>query len=286
MKSYVTGEIDTERGKLAYMEWVPEGVDHAPVVIGLHGWLDNAASFIPMAEYLNNVHLIVPDLPGHGLSDHHELPGFYQVQDYVVTLMMFLDQLGFERVSVLGHSLGSIISGLWTLTDPRIQNLMWIDAIGGLSREESETAKIFTEAVHALSRFTSRKPTYSEFDQAVEARMSGLLPVNRQSSELLCQRGVHQVDGRWTWRNDKALMLPTPLRLNEKAICNLLSAISVPVRLFVAQGGWLAEDQVMLKRRIAAVPNIRSEFIEGGHHSHMEEQAEYLARCLEQECTE
>jgi len=39
-------------------------------VLALHGWLDNAASFIPLAQHLNETNLIALDFPGHGKSEH------------------------------------------------------------------------------------------------------------------------------------------------------------------------------------------------------------------------
>ncbi len=35
-------------------------------VLALHGWLDNAASFLPLAAQLPTLDLVMVDLPGHG----------------------------------------------------------------------------------------------------------------------------------------------------------------------------------------------------------------------------
>jgi len=34
-----------------------------PLLIALHGWLDNSASFLPLAPHLGDFHLICVDLP-------------------------------------------------------------------------------------------------------------------------------------------------------------------------------------------------------------------------------
>ncbi|RZA29030.1 MAG: alpha/beta hydrolase, partial [Lysobacteraceae bacterium] len=39
-------------------------------VLALHGWLDNAASFLPLATQLPELDLVMLDLPGHGRSAH------------------------------------------------------------------------------------------------------------------------------------------------------------------------------------------------------------------------
>ena len=46
------------------------GAAGGPRVLALHGWLDNAASFVPLAPELPGLDLVAPHLPGHGASDH------------------------------------------------------------------------------------------------------------------------------------------------------------------------------------------------------------------------
>ena len=60
-------ELQTPYLRLSARAWGPP--DGVPV-LALHGWLDNAASFDPLASLLPGVRLVAVDLPGHGGSDH------------------------------------------------------------------------------------------------------------------------------------------------------------------------------------------------------------------------
>ena len=51
----------------------------APILLCLHGWLDNSASFQPLNQYLSDFHVIAIDLPGHGLSDHKSPDAYYHL---------------------------------------------------------------------------------------------------------------------------------------------------------------------------------------------------------------
>ena len=54
-----------------------------PIVLALHGWLDNANSFVPISSYFEAYHFIALDWPGHGHSDHRPSGCDYQQLDYV-----------------------------------------------------------------------------------------------------------------------------------------------------------------------------------------------------------
>lgn len=141
MRSYTELEIETDVGCMSAIEWQSNNEDSELVVIALHGWLDNAASFIPIANHFKECRLIAFDLPGHGYTDHLPKPGFYNIHDYVHWLTKAIDKLALKKFVVIGHSLGAIISSVWALHDSRISKLIWLDAVGGLSRPTKDSGK-------------------------------------------------------------------------------------------------------------------------------------------------
>ena len=84
----------------------------APIkVLALHGWLDNANSFVPMAQYLTDeIELVALDFAGHGLSDHRPPGHWYHLVDYVRDVALAVTQLDWQQFHLLGHSLGGGVS--------------------------------------------------------------------------------------------------------------------------------------------------------------------------------
>jgi len=69
--------------------------------------------------------VLAPDLPGFGRSA--PAPGSYSVALFVQVLSELLDELGVERLTLVGHSLGGIIAQSMALADPeRVKRLVLI----------------------------------------------------------------------------------------------------------------------------------------------------------------
>lgn len=83
-----------------------------PRVLALHGWLDNAASFVPLAPHLSALQLVAIDLPGHGHSAHLPAGASYTTAAAICHVLDVADALGWDRFSLLGHSMGAGIASL------------------------------------------------------------------------------------------------------------------------------------------------------------------------------
>ena len=91
--------------KMAYVE--AGNPDGAPLLL-LHGYTDSSRSWSLVAPHLAKYRLLMPDQRGHGGTDAPEC--CYSLSQFAYDARLFLDALSIENVSVVGHSLGSMIA--------------------------------------------------------------------------------------------------------------------------------------------------------------------------------
>ncbi len=82
-------------------------VGEGPPVLLLHGISSLAAHWTPLLEHLRDFRCFVLDWPGHGLSGNFDYRGVHLRRHAVELLGSLLDDLGLERVAVVGNSLGA-----------------------------------------------------------------------------------------------------------------------------------------------------------------------------------
>ncbi|SDR93046.1 Pimeloyl-ACP methyl ester carboxylesterase [Halopseudomonas sabulinigri] len=250
-------------------------------VIGLHGWLDNAATFDRLAPALQGVHLVALDLAGHGLSDHLPMAGYSLWQQASIVLQV-AEELGWDRFALLGHSMGAIISGVLAGSLPeRILGAAMIDGLMPFTSEADDAPKQMARFFKSsLAVGNKRKPVYDSVEKAVSARvLGGTTPISRDAVSCLVERGLMPDHGGWTWRTDPQLMLPSALRFTNHHAVSFIEAIEAPTMLVLANQGVMHKHPQVLDR-IERFKHIQLHKMDGGHHLHLEEQAPAVAALL------
>jgi pimeloyl-ACP methyl ester carboxylesterase len=273
--------VEEVRLSLPHMELAAHlfGPEDGQPVIALHGWLDNANSFARLAPRLDGLRIVALDLAGHGHSDHRPQGAGYTLPDYAHDVLQVAEQLGWQQFSLLGHSLGAIISVLIAAALPeRVSRLALIDGLIPLTGEAASAPEQLGKSLQAqLTLNAKRKPVYPDQEHAIRARMNGLVAVTRQAAELLAQRGLMPVPGGYTWRSDTRLTLPSAVRITRQQALAFVGAIRCPTQLIVAQEGMLAHNQALLSSlpfQVSSLP--------GGHHLHLNDEvgAGFVADCF------
>lgn len=247
-------------------------------VLALHGWLDNAMSFAPLADALPELDLVALDLPGHGHSAHRPLRTWYHYVDYLDDALAALDALGWERCVLLGHSLGGAVASVLAAARPaRVDRLLLIEALGPLgARPGTAVASLRTGLDERAAASDKQLRVFGDASAAVVARMraNGL---SERAARLLVERSLREVEGGYEWRSDPRLKIASPLRVHEDVIREWLAAIECPTLLVAADPSQPYFDVALRRERMACVRDLHEAVLPGNHHLHLEDPAPVAA---------
>ena len=234
-----------------------------PRVVALHGWLDNAASFVPLLPQLSGLDLLLLDLPGHGHSSHLPPGADYDQAIHLHATLDAVDALGWDRFALFGHSMGASIAALLAVAVPlRVQRLALVETLGPLVEAPQHTA------TRALPGKSLR--VFPDLDVAVRARIQASV-LDQSSARLLVERGTRAVAGGHVWSSDPRLTLPSPTRLTEAQTLDLLAAITCPLRLLYAEQAQPYFPDPLRRARLSAIPHAQLTVLPGSHHLHMDQ---------------
>lgn len=85
-----------------------------------HGWQDNAGTFDRLIPLLpKRISFLCIDLPGHGRSSHFPKGMQYHIfWDYIPVVRRIVKHFRWEKVKLMGHSLGGALSFMYAACFP------------------------------------------------------------------------------------------------------------------------------------------------------------------------
>ncbi len=265
-----TIEIKLPHITLAAMSY---GEEHKPVIIALHGWLDNAASFQPLAPYLSDYHVIAIDWAGHGHSQHRSVDASYQFSDYVYDLYCIIEQLNLNHVDIVAHSLGAIVASVFAGTFPdKVNKLILIEALGPLVASADKTREnLFKSITNQYRNLDKNKARHLDMQSAIHARKLAS-DFDHDIAGILVRRGLKKVSDGYTWRSDIRLRNLSRLRMTQAQANDILSGIKASTLLVLGDSGMPALREHLPERK-ELLQDLTVISIAGGHHVHMQQPA-------------
>jgi pimeloyl-ACP methyl ester carboxylesterase len=283
---------------------------HRPVLC-LHGYLDNAASFLPLMQqivkeanqqsisstqeqaqtnHLVNRRVIALEWPGHGHSDHRSDGTHYHFFDYVSDLVNLFRHNNWPAIDIVAHSMGGMIASAFAAAFPeKVKSLTLIDSFGFICGSAEQATNQLRQGILSRTKKVIHTRSFSE-ETAIKARLlvsdlqnnHAMLIVQRSLINVESETPNHEGDVKSTdlfhWRSDPRLRTISPYRLSVEQAKQLLSDIKCPVQLVYGDKGM---DMVIkgLSLFSDCVRDFISIKISGGHHVHME-QTEQLCNIL------
>jgi pimeloyl-ACP methyl ester carboxylesterase len=181
---------------LHYLDWGNVG---APPVMCVHGYTSSAQAFnAPARHFQDRLHLIAPDVRGHGESGWSP-DGAYRYRDQAGDLAALVDQLGWSRFTLIGTSMGGIIAMAYAEHHADQLARLVINDIG--PDVEPGSSRI-TQTVG------SRPDDFATLEEAMAYRRE-ISPITASRSledqrELALGVLRRRADGRWGWKMDPA----------------------------------------------------------------------------------
>ena len=180
-----------------YTDWGGDG----PPLVMLHGLSGHARTWDYTAAPLSGRYrVLAPDQRGHGDTDWAPKYGFAPMaQD----LLGFLDALDLREVTLMGLSMGGIVSFVFAAAHPeRVRRLVVMD-IG---------PEIAAAGATNVASVLAAKDTFSSEDEAfAQARASNPRPTDDRLRHRVSQNLRMLRDGTLTFKYDKALRDPRNL---------------------------------------------------------------------------
>lgn len=268
-------------GVLEALHWRNPG---APRILCLHGWLDNAASFIPLADLLADFELLALDFAGHGLSSHRPANSRYYFADYVFDVDQAMRQLDWDRCHIMGHSMGAgVATCLAAATPEQVDRLVLLDSVGVYTLPVEKAATQLRASVLSVRKDRSILRPFESIEAAMAARQR-IATLGDEAARLLCERALIRKGDFYQWRTDPRLNWRSPGLYTENQALNLLKAVESRALVITSPvvQSHLGQDRVM--QRLASIRDCLHLKIDGDHHFHMEQPgqvAEWVSRFLQ-----
>jgi len=255
-------------GTLEGLHWSRPG---APKVLCLHGWLDNAASFVPLSAFLKDFDLLALDFAGHGFSSHRPDASRYYLTENLYDVDAALDVLGWETCHIIGHSMGGGVASAFAAALPeRVNRLVLLDAVGILAQPADQAARQLRLSVKSVRKNPSILRPYESVEEAMRARQQKS-DLSDEAARLLCERSLEHTGDYYQWRTDPRLNWRSPQWFTDDQVLDLLAAIRAATLVITSPAAvdYLGED--MLHKRLAAIADCQHVTDDGHHHFHMEQ---------------
>ena len=270
------------------LEWGGDDPALTHTVVLVHGFLDYAHTWddTVAAGLAGRFHLIAPDLRGHGDSDRVGAGGYYHFMDYLADLHDVIAQLGRQRVSLVGHSMGGSVVGYYAGSFPeRVHRLALLEGLGPPEAEHMTFPERIRSWLAAWERVQKLPPRRY---RSVEEAAARLLKTDSRLSPELALRLARQgttvgPDGTYQFKHDPLHTTPGPYPFSVNAASQFWQQVRCPVLVVDAAESDFHLAPEDTARRLAAfsrAASLKQERLPAAGHMMQRHQPAALAKLL------
>jgi pimeloyl-ACP methyl ester carboxylesterase len=220
-----------------------------------------------LASVLTPKHQVIAmDLKGRGQSG--KPPSGYSVDHHLRDINCLLDDLGLERVVLMGHSLGAFISlAFGAEYSKRVDSIILVDGGGDLSEEQLD--RVFEGIRPSLDRLGQAYPSADAYIEAM--RQAPYIQPWSPALETYYRYEIEEVRGGVSSNIDPAHIQEEALNVRKLEAASLYPKLSCKVLILRATKGLLSQDDILLpgdvvEKMLREIPNARHVDVEGTNH--------------------
>lgn len=261
---------------LVYYTWESAGASDGDIVL-LHGYLDHALSFAPVAEALaQRWRVFAIDHRGHGDSGHLGAGGYYHFPDYVLDLAGLWDAAGLSRAHLIGHSMGASMACYFAGAFPeRVRSLALLDGLGPPGTPLARGPALMRRWISDVKLVSQREDSPMSSLDDVADRLGRMSPgASRERLLALAATAAEEgLDHTWRWRFDPRHRTTAPIPFDPARLLPFLDAIECPTLLLWGEKTPLKPSDV--GERKARLKHLTERELAGATHNlHHERPAE------------
>lgn len=263
MAEPIMRKVQGDGVKIQVAVWEGNGKD----ILCIHGITANSRCWDVIASALAPRHrLLAMDLRGRGGSDKPSKG--YSLDHHLRDITWLLDDLGFERVVLMGHSLGAFISLAYGAHHPeRVDRIVLVDGGGKLTKEQLD--KVFVGIKPALDRLGKIYPSSNAY--LGEMKKAPYIQPWSPAIETYYRYELEATDGGVRCNIHPANIMEEAENLRKVDVDTFYPKVPCKVLILKATQGLLSQEDLLLpeevvERMVQEIPKARRLDLVGTNH--------------------
>lgn len=251
----------------------------------LHGWQDNAGTFDRLIPLLpREFSYLAIDLHGHGLSSWIPDGMQYTREDNLHILTILMEEYKWDKISLIGHSMGSIICFQFASIFPsKVDCVIGIDALKPQIHNPVSISEILADRYENFNiadkrnQLKSEPPSYTLEDMVEKVVEGTFESVDRDSAPYLLKRNIKRSEkypGKFYFARDSRLKYMMVSGHSQDLNIVLARRITCPYMFIKATKSPYYERR-RFHEEVADVmkerPNFEYHLVDANHHLHLTE---------------
>lgn len=274
-------QLQVKYGTIAGKWW---GSREKRPILCVHGWQDNAGVFDTLIPLLPpQFSYLAIDLPGHGRSSRYANGYYYHASDVLHLLEEIRKQFEWERISLISHSMGAIVSFLYAALYPDCIDLVCaIDTLKPQVLHPKLTAKIVMSrwgqsmsATLSSLDHTQRPPEYT-YDELIErVHYGSFQSVDKDKAKYLIDRGTAKTSdtNKFYFTRDIRVKYMHPYVLQQEVSLACIKRIKAAFLFIKGNDEVFSEPNETIQEAVETFQKYNKNFemlrVEGTHHFHL-----------------